>query len=84
MQYVFGLFLLSDQNVKSRSEFFLLQHHYLLLETQGVEATKDFCVCNALKYIYRHRNKNGVEDIKKADWYLKKYLELEKSQEEKA
>ena len=40
--------------------------------------------CNALKYIYRHRNKNGVEDIKKADWYLKKYLELAKSQEEKA
>jgi len=56
----------------------------VMLETQGVEATKDFCVCNALKYIYRHRNKNGVEDIKKADWYLKKYLELAKSQEEKA
>ena len=55
----------------------------VMLETQGVEATKDFCVCNALKYIYRHRNKNCVEDIKKADWYLKKYLELAKSQEEK-
>ena len=26
----------------------------------------------------------NVEDIKKADWYLKKYLELAKSQEEKA
>lgn len=24
----------------------------VMLETQGVEATKDFCVCNALKYIY--------------------------------
>lgn len=56
----------------------------VMLETQGVEATNDFCVCNALKYIYRHRNKNGVEDIKKADWYLKKYLEFAKSQEEKA
>ena len=31
-----------------------------------------------------YMNKNGVEDIKKADWYLKKYLELAKSQEEKA
>lgn len=48
----------------------------VMLETQGVEATKDFCVCNALKYIYRHRNKNGVEDIKKAVWYLNKYIEL--------
>lgn len=53
---------------------------YVMKETQGIEATMDFCVCNALKYIYRHRNKNGVEDIKKADWYLKKYIEL---QEEK-
>lgn len=52
----------------------------VMKETQGIEATMDFCVCNALKYIYRHRNKNGVEDIKKADWYLKKYIEL---QEEK-
>lgn len=56
----------------------------VMKETQGVEATKDFCVCNALKYIYRHRNKNGVEDIKKADWYLKKYIELAEAQEEKA
>lgn len=56
----------------------------VMLETQGVEATKDFCVCNAFKYIYRHRNKNGIEDIKKADWYLKMYLELVKSQEEKS
>ena len=56
----------------------------VMKETQGVEATMDFCVCNALKYIYRHRNKNGVEDIKKADWYLKKYIELAETQEEKA
>ena len=32
----------------------------VMKETQGIEATMDFCVCNALKYIYRHRNKNGV------------------------
>lgn len=55
----------------------------VMVETQGVEATMDFCVCNALKYIYRHRKKNGVEDIKKADWYLKKYLELAESEEGK-
>lgn len=49
----------------------------VMKETQGIEATMNFCVCNALKYIYRHRNKNGVEDIKKADWYLKEYIELQ-------
>ena len=48
----------------------------VMTETQGVEAVKDFCICNAFKYIYRHRNKNGTEDIKKAIWYLNKYVEL--------
>lgn len=45
-------------------------------ETQGVEAVKNFCICNAFKYLYRHANKNGLEDIKKARWYLDKYIEL--------
>lgn len=49
----------------------------VMVETQGVEAVQNFCVCNAFKYIYRHRFKNGVEDIKKAIWYLNKYVELE-------
>lgn len=31
----------------------------------GVEAVKDFCLCSAFKYLCRHRNKNGVEDLKK-------------------
>lgn len=53
----------------------------VMVETQGVEATKDFCVRNALKYLYRHKRKNGLEDIKKAIWYLNKFVELE---EEKA
>ena len=45
-------------------------------ETQGVEAVKNFCICNAFKYLYRHANKNGLEDIKKARWYLDKYIKL--------
>ncbi len=49
----------------------------VMLETQGKEAVKSFCVCNAFKYLYRHRNKNELEDIKKAVWYLKKFIELE-------
>lgn len=47
-------------------------------ETQGVEAVKNFCICNAFKYLYRHANKNGLEDIEKARWYLDKYIELSK------
>lgn len=48
----------------------------VLIETQGVEAVRSFYVCNALKYLYRHKRKNGDEDIAKAVWYLQKYLEL--------
>lgn len=49
----------------------------VMVETQGVEATQDFCVCNALKYVYRHKKKNGMEDLRKAIWYLNKAVELE-------
>lgn len=49
----------------------------VMLETQGIEAVKDFCMCNAFKYLYRWKNKNGVEDVKKAKWYIDKFLELE-------
>ena len=48
----------------------------VMIETQGIEATKNFCVCNAFKYIYRHNMKNGEEDLRKAKWYLDKYMEL--------
>lgn len=40
----------------------------------GVEAVKDFCLCNCFKYLWRHRNKNGVEDLKKARWYLNRLI----------
>lgn len=42
----------------------------------GPEAVKDFCICNAFKYFWRHKHKNGLEDIKKAKWYVDKYIEL--------
>jgi len=29
-----------------------------------------FCVGNVIKYVWRYDNKNGIEDLKKAKWYL--------------
>lgn len=49
----------------------------VMVETQGKHAVQSFCLCNAFKYLYRHRNKNELEDIKKAIWYLNKFVELE-------
>lgn len=42
----------------------------------GGEAVENFCLCNAFKYVWRNRDKNGVEDIDKAIWYLNKLKEL--------
>lgn len=44
------------------------------------EATKDLtgieavCTANALKYIWRWKKKNGIEDLKKAQWYLNRLI----------
>lgn len=48
----------------------------VMAEALGVDAVKNFCICNAFKYIYRCSRKNGLEDVKKANWYLNKYIEL--------
>ena len=42
--------------------------------TFGLRAVIDFCLCNAFKYMWRYKNKNGVEDLNKASWYLS-YIE---------
>ena len=41
----------------------------------GIEA---FCVGNAIKYLFRYEEKNGIEDVKKARWYIDRLIkELE-------
>ena len=41
-------------------------------ELKGIEATD---TGNVIKYICRWKNKNGVEDLKKAAWYLNHLIE---------
>lgn len=42
----------------------------------GDEKVESFCLLNAFKYLWRTDRKNGVEDIRKAAWYMAKYCEL--------
>lgn len=37
-------------------------------DLNGIEAV---CTANVIKYICRWKKKNGIEDLKKAEWYLK-------------
>lgn len=47
-----------------------------MLAIFGKEAVMDFCKCNAWKYRYRAADKNGEEDLKKSDVYMKWYKQL--------
>lgn len=48
-----------------------------MIKLFGVQAVIGFCKCNVYKYRYRADRKGGEEDIKKAEWYMDKLIELE-------
>lgn len=48
----------------------------------GSSGFKAYCTGNALKYLWRWKAKNGVEDLRKADWYINRLIdELEGGEE---
>lgn len=51
----------------------------VMIDIFGVEFVRNFCVLNAFKYLWRHKQKGGTEDIKKAVWYLNEYIKLDDS-----
>lgn len=51
-------------------------------QTQGDGAVMSFCICNAFKYLWRHRDKGQFEDIQKCVWYLNYFIKLHKEYED--
>ena len=47
----------------------------------GAAELEAYCKIAAFKYIWRCDRKNGNEDIRKAIWYLQKYLSLKEKKE---
>ena len=43
----------------------------------GADAVGNFCLCNAFKYLWRHKHKGGKEDLRKAKWYLDRFEVIE-------
>lgn len=37
----------------------------------------NYCEANAIKYLCRHREKNGIEDLKKARHYIDLLIDIE-------
>ena len=44
--------------------------------TDGLVGTEAVCTGNILKYVCRWKKKNGVEDLKKAQWYLNHLISI--------
>lgn len=51
--------------------------HYRSQPVECIEFTQhlNFCLGNAFKYIWRYAEKNGIEDLKKAEWYLLRQMQ---------
>ncbi len=45
-------------------------------EALNTEELRGYYKGNAIKYIWRERHKNGIEDIKKARWYLDRLIDV--------
>lgn len=58
--------------------------HYKDLKIQPIEFIHanniPFCEANAIKYLCRHRNKNGKQDLLKARHYIDLLIKLEYDQ----
>jgi len=44
---------------------------------EGLGYAKGFCVGSIIKYVTRYQHKNGVEDLKKAKWYIDYLIKME-------
>lgn len=47
-----------------------------------IEAMGDgpaFCRGNIIKYLSRYKLKNGIEDLKKAQWYMARLVKIEEA-----
>lgn len=51
----------------------------VMREALGEDVVKGFCLGNAFKYLYRcnHKHQSPLEDVRKAIWYLDKFVDLE-------
>ena len=47
--------------------------------TEGLTGIEAVCTGNALKYLCRWKHKNGVEDLKKATWYIRRLIDIKEA-----
>lgn len=50
--------------------------------TTGLVGIEAVCTANAIKYLWRHKHKNGVQDLKKAIFYIERLIQHYEKQEQ--
>lgn len=55
----------------------------LAAATVGLEGLEAVCTANAIKYLWRWKHKGGVEDLRKAKWYIDRLITETLKQEPK-
>lgn len=88
--FTFGL--IDDSNAENKVDMVNHPPHYegniecidAMQEVVGHNGVINFCIGNAFKYIWRCTKKHDTpaEDLKKAEWYIKKALSLLETHEE--
>ena len=68
-----------DMNSKKKEDVVNHPKHYTE-HPSGIECIQitehmSFCLGNAIKYIWRADLKNGIEDLKKAAWYINREID---------
>ena len=46
------------------------------IESATEDGFENYLQGNIIKYIWRYRYKNGIQDLKKAEWYLNKLINV--------
>ena len=41
---------------------------------EGLSGIEAVCTANAIKYLWRWKRKNGIEDLEKSVWYIQKLI----------
>lgn len=89
--YVENVFEMSDEPIQPSEEHNPVEHpnHYCqggiecikaIEASMPPEGFQDYCKGNVMKYIWRWREKNGLEDLKKAQVYLGWMIESKEKQ----
>ncbi len=74
-----------EQSVCEDTERFIRPDYYksggiecidAMVSAFGKDKVATWCILNVFKYVWRYHHKNGMEDVRKAAYYIEKYLEL--------